>query len=115
YGNDLLNKGKYAESRKYFDAAIRLEPNRWTAYENRGTAFRMEGNWPAAIKDFNETIRLQPAFVEASWQRALTYVLMRNYTAAIRDLDAIAKVSYQVGNEIEMAMALNERAWLRAT
>jgi tetratricopeptide (TPR) repeat protein len=115
YGNDLLNKGKYAESRKYFDAAIRLEPDRWTAYENRATAFRMEGNWSAAIKDFNETIRLQPAFVAASWQRALTYVLMGNYPAAMRDLDAVAKVAFQVGNASQLAMILNERAWLRAT
>jgi tetratricopeptide (TPR) repeat protein len=66
YGNDLLNKQKYAESRKYFDAAIRIEPSRWTAYYNRATAFRMEKNWKAAINDLNETIRLQPAFFMAS-------------------------------------------------
>ena len=113
YGNDLLNKKRYAESRKYFDAAIRLEPSRWTAYENRATAFRMEHNWSAAIKDFNETIRLQPAFFAATWQRALTYELMGNYAAALRDFDALAKVTFQVGNADEMAMTLNARAWLR--
>ena len=58
YGNDLLNKQKYAESRKYFDAAIRIEPSRWTAYYNRAVAFRMERNWKAAINDLNQTIRL---------------------------------------------------------
>ena len=115
YGNELLNKKKYAESRKYFDAAIRVEPSRWTAYYNRATAFRMEHNWSAAIKDFNETIRLQPAFFEASWERALTHELMGDYSAAIKDFDALAKVTFQVGNPGEMALTVNQRAWVRAT
>jgi tetratricopeptide (TPR) repeat protein len=114
YGNDLLNKQKYAESRKYFDAAIRIEPNRWTAYYNRATAFRMEKNWNAAIKDLNETIRLQPAFFQASWDRALTYEAMGDYSTALKDLNALAKVTHEVGNPYEMALTLNQRAWLRA-
>jgi tetratricopeptide (TPR) repeat protein len=114
FGNDLLNKGQYAQSRKYFDAAIRIEPSRWTAYYNRATAFRMEKNWPAAIKDLNETIRLKPAFFEASWARALTYEAMGDYAAAIRDFNVLEKVTYQVGNPYEMALTLNQRAWIRA-
>lgn len=115
YGNDLLNKGKPVEARKYFDAAIRIEPSRWTAYYNRATAFRLEKNWKAAINDLNETIRLQPAFFQASWDRALTYEAMGDYTTAIKDLNALSKVTYQVGNPYEMALTLNQRAWIRAT
>ena len=115
YGNDLLNKKRYPESRKYFDAAIRIEPSRWTAYYNRATSFRLERNWKAAINDLNETIRLQPAFFQASWDRALIYQAMGDYTAAIRDMNALAKVTYQVGNAYEMALTLNQRGWLRAT
>jgi len=103
YGNDLLNKRKPVESRKYFDAAIRIEPSRWTAYYNRAVAFRLEKNWKAAINDLNETIRLQPAFFQASWDRALTYEAMGDYTTAIKELNALAKVTYQVGNPYEMA------------
>lgn len=114
-GNDLLNKHKPVEARKYFDAAIRIEPSRWTAYYNRATAFRLEKNWKAAINDLNETIRLQPAFFQASWDRALTYEAMGDYTAAIKDLNALTKVTYQVGNPYEMALTLNQRAWIRAT
>jgi tetratricopeptide (TPR) repeat protein len=115
FGNDLLNKGKPVEARKYFDAAIRIEPSRWTAYYNRATAFRQEKNWKAAINDLNGTIRLQPAFFQASWDRALTYEAMGDYTAATKDLNALAKVTYQTGNPYEMALTLNQRAWLRAT
>lgn len=115
YGNDLLNKRKPVEARRYFDAAIRIEPSRWTAYYNRATAFRLEKNWKAAINDLNETIRLQPAFFQASWDRALTYEAMGDYPDAIKDLNALAKVTYQVGNPYEMALTLNQRAWIRAT
>src|ERR1700726_4438115 len=44
-GYDLLNKGDYASARKYFTAAIRVEPDRWTAYYNRASAFIKEKNW----------------------------------------------------------------------
>jgi len=115
YGNDLLNKHQYAQSRKYFDAAIRIEPSRWTAYYNRAVAFRMERNWKAAINDLNETIRLQPAFFMASWERAIIYQTTGNYTAALKDLNALTKVTFQTGNPYGMALALNWRASLRAT
>lgn len=115
FGNDLLNQRKPVEARKYFDAAIRIEPSRWTAHYNRATACRLEKNWKAAISDLNETIRLQPAFFQASWDRALTYESMGDYTAAIKDLNALAKVTYQMGNPYEMALTLNQRGWIRAT
>lgn len=115
YGNDLLNKQQYAQSRKYFDAAIRIEPSRWTAYYNRAVAFRKEKNWKAAINDLNEVIRLQPAFFMASWERAIIYQTTGNYTAALKDLNVLTKVTFQTGNPYGMALALNWRASLRAT
>jgi tetratricopeptide (TPR) repeat protein len=114
YGNDLLNKHRFAESRKYFDAAIRIEPNRWTAYYNRAVAFRTEKNWKAAINDLNETIRLKPAFFMASWERAIINEAMGNYAAELKDVNVLTKVTYEVGNPYEMALALNKRAELRA-
>jgi tetratricopeptide (TPR) repeat protein len=115
YGNDLLNKGKPVEARKYFDAALRIEPTRWTAYYNRATAFRLEKNWKAAIDDLNQTLRFQPAFFQASWDRALTYQAMGDYTNAIKELSSLAKLTYQVGEPYQMAQVLNQRARLRAT
>ena len=115
YGNDLLNKGKYAESRKYFDAAIRVEPTRWTAYYNRAVAFRMEKNWKAAINDLNQTIRLQPAFFSATWDRAIIYQTTGDYAAELDDLNVLTKVTFQTTNPYGMALALNWRAALRAT
>jgi tetratricopeptide (TPR) repeat protein len=115
YGNDLLNKHQFAKARKYFDAAIRLEPTRWSAYYNRALSFACERNWSAAIKDYSETIRLQPAFFLASWMRSNAYISSGNYAAALKDLDTLAKVSYQVQNAGELGLYLNSRAWIHAT
>jgi len=115
YGNDLLNQNKPVEARKYFDAALRIEPTRWTAYYNRATAFRLEKNWKAAISDLNQTLRFQPAFFAASWDRALTYEALGDYTSEIRELSSLAKLTYQVAEPYQMAQVLNQRAWIRAT
>ena len=115
YGNDLLNKQQFAESRKYFDAALRLEPSRWTAYYNRATAYLMEGNLKAGLEDLNETIRLKPAFFVASWMRAGVYTQLGNYAAALQDLDALAKGSFQAQEAGHFALILNQRAWIHAT
>jgi tetratricopeptide (TPR) repeat protein len=115
YGNDLLNQHKYAEARKYFDAAIRLAPNRWTAYYNRATAFQMEKNWTAEIQDLDTTIRLQPAFFLAGWDRSLAYLKLGDYAAALKNLDALARVTFETGQAGQLGLVLNQRAWLRAT
>jgi tetratricopeptide (TPR) repeat protein len=115
HGNDLLNQHKFAESRKYFDAAIRIEPAGWSAYYNRATAFQKEQNWKAAINDLNRTIQLQPAFFMASWERSIIYESIGNYAGALKDLNALTRVTYEVGNTGGMALALDLRASLRAT
>ena len=114
-GNDLLNKGNYPAATKYFTAAIRLEPDLWTAYYNRAMAYLQQNNLKAALQDLNQTIRLKPAFFLASWMRGGVYTSMHDYRAALRDWDALVRVTAQVQNAGELQLMLNERAWLRAT
>jgi tetratricopeptide (TPR) repeat protein len=115
HGNDLLNKGDYVNARKYLSAAIRVEPDRWSAYYNRALTFWKQKNWVAALPDLNSTIRLQPAFFEASWVRSGVYLRLGNYNASLKDLNALAKVTVKVENAEEYCTVLNRRAWLRAT
>jgi tetratricopeptide (TPR) repeat protein len=114
-GNELLNKGDYQRAIRYSTAAIRLEPDLWTAYFNRAMSYWSLKNMTAAISDFNATIRLKPAFFEASYYRSQAYVLMRNYRAALKDFDVLVQFTTKVQNSYELAMVLNSRAWLRAT
>jgi Tfp pilus assembly protein PilF len=52
HGYDLLNKHDYESARRYFDAAIRIDPSMWTAYYNRATVFCLQKKWAAAVKSF---------------------------------------------------------------
>jgi tetratricopeptide (TPR) repeat protein len=115
HGYDLLNKRDYQNARRYFDAAIRTDPNLWTAYYNRAMTFCIEKKWAVALRDLNSTIRLKPSFFSASFTRAGVNKELGNYKASLTDLDTLYAFTVKVSNTIEQAEVLNSRAWLRAT
>jgi tetratricopeptide (TPR) repeat protein len=115
HGYDLLNKHDYENARRYFDAAIRTDPQMWTAYYNRATAFIQQKKWAAALQDLNSAIRLKPSFFDASLARAGVSRQLGNYSAILTDLDTLVRLASRIRNELELAYALNNRAWLRAT
>ncbi len=98
HGYDLLNKHDYENARRYFDAAIRTDPE-----------------WAAALQDLNSTIRLKPSFFDATYKRALVNRKLRNYKASLADLDMLITLSSKVHNTLEAEQALNDRAWILAT
>ena len=114
-GYNLLNKGQYESAIRYFDAAIRTDPNSWSAYFNRAAAFCQQKKWPAALQDLNSVIRLRPAFFTASFLRAAVNVHLGNYQASLADLDNLSRLGISVRNQYTEAQALNGSAWLRAT
>ena len=115
HGYDLLNKFDYEDARRYFDAAIRTDPNMWTAYFNRATALIRQKKWSAALQDLNSTIRLKPSLLEASFYRAGVNERLGNFRAALSDLDLLVRLAVSVRSRVDQARALNSRAWLRAT
>ncbi len=115
HGYDLLNKSDYQNARRYFDAAIRTDPNIWSTYYNRATTFIKQKRWAAALQDLNSTIRLKPSFFTATLERAGVNSELGNYRASLTDLDRLAVLLRKVRNSFEQAVVLNNRAWLRAT
>jgi tetratricopeptide (TPR) repeat protein len=115
HGYDLLNKGNYDGARRYLDAAIRTDPYMWTAYYNRAMTFCQQKNWAAALQDLNATIRLKPSFFLATLDRSSVYHQLRNYRASLADSDSLVRFASSVRDELGQALALNQRAWVRAT
>src|SRR5262249_55579918 len=111
----LLNKRDYQNARRYFDAAIRTDPNLWSAYYNRAITYGGQKKWAAALQDLNSTIRLKPSFFTATFARAAVNSELGNYKACLTDLDRLTVLSVKVHNSLEQALVLNNRAWLRAT
>ena len=115
HGYDLLNKHDYQNARRYFDAAIRTDPNMWSAYYNRATTYGRQKKYAAALQDLNSTIRLKPSFFTATFARAEVNSQLGNYRASLTDLDTLAALLLKVHNTLEQMVVLNNRAWLRAT
>jgi len=115
HGYDLLNKRDYENARRYFDAAVRIDPAMWSAYYSRATTFVQQKKWGAALQDLNSTIRLKPSFFAATFARAGVNIRLGHYKASLSDLDRLAIVTAKVSNTVELAEVLNNRAWLRAT
>lgn len=114
-GSKLALKGDYAGAMKYFDTAIRTQPDLWLGYYERARVLMLQKKWAAALQDLTTTIRLQPAFFGASWVRAQLHLRMHNYAGCLRDLNALDSATRQVQNAGELGLVLNSRSWLRAT
>jgi tetratricopeptide (TPR) repeat protein len=115
HGYELLNKRDYQNARRYFDAAIRTDPNMWSAYYNRAITYGRQKKWAAALQDLNSTIRLKPSFFTATFARAEVNSQLGNYRASLTDLDRLGVLLLKVRNTLEEMMVLDNRAWLRAT
>jgi tetratricopeptide (TPR) repeat protein len=114
YGFNLVEKGDYEGAKRCFTEAIRIDPYRWSAYYNRSLMYARQKNWAAALQDLNSTIHNKPSFFPASFARARINERLGNYNDSLRDLDIMVNLSARVGNYEEHAMALNNRAWIRA-
>ena len=114
YGFNLAQKGDYEGAKRCYTVAIRIDPYRWTAYYNRSLVYAHQKNWVAALQDLNSAIHNKPSFFLASFHRALINERLGNYNDSLRDLDILTNLSARAGNYTEHAMALNNRAWIRA-
>ena len=114
-GSDLLNKHQYAEARKYFDAAIRVDPKLWTAHYNRAMTYQMEENWQPCLKELDATLQLKPDFVEGRFIRSIVYRRVGDWAGSLKDLNILVKTAFDMNKPRAAVMYLNDRAWVRAT
>jgi tetratricopeptide (TPR) repeat protein len=58
-----------------------------TAYNNRGVAYRIKGEYDKAIDDFNEAIKLRPSFANAFNNRGVAHRNKGDLNGALADYD----------------------------
>ena len=58
-----------------------------TAFNNRGVAHRLEGDYDAALADYNEALRLNPTSASAYNNRGIIFRVKHDYDRAIADYD----------------------------
>ena len=80
-------QGNHSRAKRELSTAIRLEPDRATAYLTRGIAYFGLGEIQNAVDDFNDAIRLSPESANAYANRALANTLLGNDNEASKDID----------------------------
>ncbi|MFL9455178.1 tetratricopeptide repeat protein [Tolypothrix campylonemoides VB511288_2] len=73
-----------------FSTALRLDPNNYRAYYNRGCVCGRSGDNKSAIADFTASLKLQPNNASAHFNRGVAYDLLGYKQAAITDLQKAA-------------------------
>jgi tetratricopeptide (TPR) repeat protein len=58
-----------------------------TAYNNRGVAYRIKGEYDKAIDDFSEAIKLRPSYANAFNNRGVAHRNKRDLNGALADYD----------------------------
>jgi tetratricopeptide (TPR) repeat protein len=92
-----------------FQAAIRLDPNCWTAIHNRGVTFAQQGQSAAALRDFNRVLELNPGLAIAARNRAELFAALGRMDEAVRDY---ASAIEQLPDDAELYRA-RAYAWQR--
>ncbi len=70
-----------------FDAAIKLDPQRWKSYHHRGVCYALNGEFEKALSDFSMTIELRPDYASAWFNRGEIHYEMGQFAKAIADYD----------------------------
>ena len=99
------SKGELDSAVVAFSQAIELDPNSFSAYNNRGLTFLEKGALKDAIGDFTEAIRLQPDRAFVYTNRATAYQRLgelenaiADYSTAVEIDDDLAGAYFQRGN-----------------
>lgn len=82
----LKQIGLWHDSVTLWSYEIKLYPDFYRAYTNRGWAFDSLGNYGRAIEDYNKAIELNPQDVQAYYNRGNDYNYIGEYRQAINDL-----------------------------
>jgi len=85
-------RGDNAEALKYFDRAIKADPNSNTSHEFRGALYMKLGRYGEAARDFDFVVRHKPDDLKALFMRADAYLKGRDYPRALADYTRIIEL-----------------------
>ena len=82
-GTTLLQIENYYEAIKYFDKSIKLNPNLFDAYNNKGIALNKIEKYNESIQNYNQAIKLKKDFFDAYLNKGISFKNLKEYNKAI--------------------------------
>ena len=84
--------GDHENAIAFYDASIRLDPNRISAYYLRGIAKSQIGRYSDAIADYDIATHLDPNYDDAYYHRGMAKSEIGRYSDAIADYDTVIHI-----------------------
>ena len=93
YFYKAYNSSDYNYQIANYTSSIRLDPDYYEAYYNRGAAYLYLEEYRSAISDFTSAIRLDPDDPDAYYNRGQSYFFLDEYRSAISDYTSAIRLN----------------------
>ncbi|MCB9771669.1 MAG: tetratricopeptide repeat protein [Candidatus Omnitrophica bacterium] len=100
--------GHFEEAESEYTIAIKIKPDFWGAYFDRGNLYREAGKLVLAIADYTKVLELLPGYAEAYAHRGTAYLLNQEDDLAFQDFN------YAIRFDPRAVNAVNNRAVIYA-
>lgn len=90
---DYFDAGDYENAIKYYNKAIKKDPNFVEAYDNIAVLYRKSNNLEKAIEYNKKSIEIYPQGAMAHQNLALIYSIQGNFEASLKEYQALAEIN----------------------
>ena len=92
YGYRLLDRGRYAEALREFEAYVRVRPKEPNPLDSLAEAYLITGQPEKALEKYGDVLRMDPSFWGSHHGRAWAFAMLGRYPEALGEMDQAEKI-----------------------
>lgn len=83
----FVEKGNFDKALYHYNQAININPDYFSAFQNRGVAYARQNQYTLALENISEAIRLKPDYAKGYYNRGIVFTKRGLYKKAKDDFD----------------------------